>query len=54
MIPSLASIYNIKDNENELDEEQIEKIFSQIKDPLGCFYRFSLPKSQLGRVVKDK
>jgi F420-non-reducing hydrogenase small subunit len=53
MLSALASIYNISDKENELAEEQIEKIISQIIDPLGSFYRFSLPKSQLGRVVKD-
>ena len=54
MLSALASIYSISDKENEMDEGQIEKVISQIIDPLGCFYRFSLPKSQLGRVVKDK
>ncbi len=53
MLSALASIYSISDKENELSEEQIEKIIGQIIDPLGYFYRFSLPKSQLGRVVKD-
>jgi len=53
MLSALASIYQISDKENELAEEQIERIMSQITDPLGCFYRFSLPKSELGRVVKD-
>ncbi|MGA1825638.1 MAG: oxidoreductase [bacterium] len=53
MLSALAAIYNIGDKENELSEEQIEKIISQIVDPLGYFYRFSLPKSELGRVVKD-
>ena len=53
MLSALASIYQISDKENELAEEQIERLMSQITDPLGCFYRFSLPKSELGRVVKD-
>ncbi|MGA1868590.1 MAG: oxidoreductase [bacterium] len=53
MLSALASLYSISDKENELSEEHIEKIIQQIVDPLGCFYRFSLPKSELGRVVKD-
>jgi hypothetical protein len=39
--------------EKILSEEEIDKLMSNILDPLGCFYRFSLPKSQLGRVVVD-
>lgn len=31
------------------DEAEIEKIISDIKDPLGIFYQFSLPKSLLKR-----
>jgi F420-non-reducing hydrogenase small subunit len=54
MLSAIASILNISDKETELSEEEIEKIMDQILDPLGCFYRFSLPKSQLVRVVKDK
>jgi len=53
MLSAIASIYRVADNETDLSEEVIEKIIGQIMDPLGCFYRFSLPKSQLGRVVKD-
>jgi len=53
MLSAIASVYNVVENENELPEQAIEKLMSQIMDPLGCFYRFSLPKSQLGRVVKD-
>ena len=53
MLSALASIYKVADKETQMDEEDIEKIMSSILDPLGCFYRFSLPKSQLGRVVKD-
>jgi F420-non-reducing hydrogenase small subunit len=53
MLSAIASIYSISDKETDITEEEIEKIMDQILDPLGCFYRFSLPKSQLGRVVKD-
>jgi len=36
------------DNEDVLiSEGDIEELVSQIKDPLGYFYRFSLPKSFL-------
>lgn len=53
MLSALASVLKISDKENELDETDIEKLMEQMIDPLGYFYRFSLPKSQLGRVVKD-
>jgi F420-non-reducing hydrogenase small subunit len=53
MLSALASVFGITDKETELSEEQIEALMKQIQDPLGLFYRFSLPKSQLGRVVKD-
>ena len=53
MLSALASVFGITDREIELNEEQIEELMKQIPDPLGIFYRFSLPKSQLGRVVQD-
>ncbi|MBN1699294.1 MAG: hypothetical protein JW881_17370 [Spirochaetales bacterium] len=53
MLSAIASIISISDDEDKLSEEQIERLMDQIIDPLGCFYRFSLPKSQLGRVVED-
>ncbi len=54
MLSAIASILGVMDNEMELSEEDIEKFVSQIIDPLGYFYRFSLPKSLLRKVVKDK
>jgi len=54
MLSALASIFGVSENELELSEEDIEKFVSQMKDPLGCFYRFSLPKSLLRRVVQDE
>ena len=54
MLSAIASILGISENEIELSEEDIDKLVSQLKDPLGCFYRFSLPKSLLRKVVIDK
>jgi F420-non-reducing hydrogenase small subunit len=54
MLAALTSILNITDHENELSEEDIFEIVSQVKDPLGTFYRFSMPKSLLKRSVTEK
>jgi len=54
MLAALSSILNITDRENELSEEDILEIVSQVKDPLGTFYRFSMPKSLLKRTVHEK
>ena len=53
MLSALASVYGMTDRESSMSEEEIEKLMSQVPDPLGYFYRFSLPKSQLGRVVRE-
>jgi F420-non-reducing hydrogenase small subunit len=47
-----ATIFGI--GEEELTEEDIKKLFSNIKDPLGTFYRFTLPKSMLRKVWRKK
>ena len=44
MVSALASVIDSQ------DPEEIEKIIEQIPDPLGTFYRFSLPGSLLRRV----
>ena len=54
MLAALTSILNITDREHELSEEDILDIVSQVKDPLGTFYRFSMPKSLLKRSVTEK
>ena len=54
MLAALSSILNITDREHELSEEDILEIVSQVKDPLGTFYRFSMPKSLLKRTVREK
>lgn len=44
MISALASVID------STDEEEIRMILEQIADPVGTFYRFSLPRSLLRRV----
>ncbi|MCD4818611.1 MAG: oxidoreductase [Candidatus Cloacimonetes bacterium] len=48
MISALASIIGLEGEEN-MSEEEVEQLMSQIEDPAGYFYRFSLPKSLLRR-----
>jgi F420-non-reducing hydrogenase small subunit len=44
MLSALASVIDSE------DPEEIERILDQIPDPIGTFYRFSLPHSMLRRV----
>jgi F420-non-reducing hydrogenase small subunit len=54
ILSAITSILAISDKETELSEEDIVKLVEQIKDPLGTFYRFSMPKSLLRKVKKEK
>jgi len=54
MLSALASILNITDSESQLSEEQIMELMMQVKDPIGTFYAFTLPKSLLKRTVKER
>ena len=54
MLSALASVFNITSNESQMSEEDIEKLLDQIKDPLGTFYAFTLPKSLLKRTYTEK
>ena len=54
MLSALSSLLNITDSESQLSEEQIMDMMMQVKDPLGTFYAFTLPKSPLRRVVTEK
>jgi F420-non-reducing hydrogenase small subunit len=54
MLSALSSLLNITDSESKLSEEQIIELMSQVKDPLGTFYAFTLPKSLLKRTVKER
>jgi len=54
MLSALSSILNITDKEAQMSEEQIMTMMMQVKDPLGTFYAFTLPKSPLRRIVTEK
>ena len=52
MITALASIIGY--DEKNMSAEDVEKLMSQIKDPVGSFYMYSLPSSILRRKVMKK
>jgi F420-non-reducing hydrogenase small subunit len=54
MLSAISSLLNITDSESKLSEEQIMELMMQVKDPLGTFYAFTLPKSLLKRTVTEK
>jgi F420-non-reducing hydrogenase small subunit len=54
MLSAVSSLLNITDSESKLSEEQIITLMEQVKDPLGTFYAFTLPKSLLKRTVKER
>ncbi len=54
ILSAIASVLNITDSESTVTDEEIEKMVSQIVDPLGTFYRFGLPASLLKRKVTEK
>ena len=49
-LSAIASILGV-DEEAAMTEQEIEALINQIKDPLGTFYRFTLPNSILRRVL---
>lgn len=51
MIGALASILGLEEEQEHYTEEDVEKLMSQIKDPIGTFYMYSLPSSILRRKV---
>ncbi len=53
MLSAFSSILRISGSETEMPEEEIEELMSNLKDPLGTLYRFTLPKSLLKRVVRE-
>jgi F420-non-reducing hydrogenase small subunit len=50
MISALASILGLEEEKEK--EFNPQKLIDQVKDPLGTFYRYSLPSSILRRKVK--
>jgi F420-non-reducing hydrogenase small subunit len=56
MITALASIlgYDGEPGKAKYTEKEIETLMSQVKDPVGTFYMYSLPASILKRKVIKK
>jgi F420-non-reducing hydrogenase small subunit len=53
MLSAFTSILKVSGSENQIPEEEIQKLMEKMSDPLGTLYRFTLPKSLLKRVVKE-
>ncbi len=51
MISALASIFGVENEQEHYSEEEVNKMMSRIKDPVGTFYMYSLPSSLLRRKV---
>jgi len=54
MLNALASIFSIGNDESKLSEDNILELMTQVKDPLGTFYAFTMPVSIIKRTVKEK
>jgi len=54
MLSALASIFRTADNETQLSEDDILKLMTEVKDPLGTFYAFTMPKSIIKRKVSER
>ncbi len=53
MFTAVASLFPILDEDPTCGEDEIIKIMSTIKDPLGYFYAYTLGKSLIKRAVKE-
>ncbi len=53
MIGAIASILGVE-KEKDLSDAEVEKIIDQIKDPLGTFYRFTLPVASINKTFHEK
>jgi F420-non-reducing hydrogenase small subunit len=54
MMSALASILGLEGETEHYTQEDVDNLMSQIKDPLGTFYMYSLPSSILRRKVMEK
>jgi F420-non-reducing hydrogenase small subunit len=54
MISALASILGLEGETEHYSQEDVDNLMSQIKDPIGTFYMYSLPSSILKRKVMRK
>ncbi|MBU6997213.1 MAG: oxidoreductase [Theionarchaea archaeon] len=53
LVSAIASILGVE-GEERMTEKEVEALIDQIKDPLGTFYRYTLPISLLRRKVMKK
>lgn len=53
MFTAVASLFPVLDEDPTCGEDEIAKIMSTIKDPLGYFYAYTLGKSLIKRAVKE-
>ena len=54
MLSMLGSILGLEEEQDHPSDEDIERLISQIKDPIGTFYMYSLPSSILRRKIMEK
>jgi F420-non-reducing hydrogenase small subunit len=54
MIGALASILGLDGETEHYSQEDVDNLMSQIKDPVGTFYMYSLPSSILRRKVMQQ
>jgi F420-non-reducing hydrogenase small subunit len=50
-LSAIASILGVE-NEKDFSDQDLQKLVDQVKDPVGTFYRFSLPVALINRRVK--
>lgn len=53
MISALASLIDVENEEN-LSEEDFDKLIAKIEDPLGTFWRFTFAKSLVGKLHPEE
>lgn len=53
MISALASILGIED-EQKMSQKDIEELIEKVSDPLGTFYKYTLPASVINRRIKEQ
>ena len=53
MMSALASILGIE-GEEDMSDEEVEKLIEQIVDPVGTFYKYGLPNALINRKVMKK
>ena len=52
MISALSSVLGVE-KETEQSEEEMDRLVDQIKDPVGTFYKYTLPSSMINRRYRD-